>query len=113
MSEWRVRRRVARFFAATRGGQLLMHDPITDRCVLLTGAGGSIGSALAGEIVKLRPRSLILLDHSENNLHQIDFDLSALRGGDVCVPILGDFGDSALLAEIFGEHAPDLVIHAA
>jgi FlaA1/EpsC-like NDP-sugar epimerase len=113
MSEWPVRGRVARFVAAVRGGQLFMNDPIAGRCVLLTGAGGSIGSALAREIVELRPRSLILLDHSENNLHQIDFDLSALRGGDVCVPILGDFGDAALLAEIFGEHAPDIVIHAA
>jgi FlaA1/EpsC-like NDP-sugar epimerase len=113
MSEWPVRQRVPRFVATVRGAQLLMHDPITDHCVLLTGAGGSIGSALAKEIVKRRPQSLILLDQSENNLHQIDFDLSALSGGDVCVPILGDFGDSALLAEIFGEHAPDLVIHAA
>ena len=113
MSEWPVRQRVPRFVATVRGAQLLMHDPITDHCVLLTGAGGSIGSALAKEIVKRRPQSLILLDQSENNLHQIDCELSALRGGDVCVPILGDFGDAALLAEIFGEHAPDLVIHAA
>jgi FlaA1/EpsC-like NDP-sugar epimerase len=90
-----------------------MHDPIAGRNVLLTGAGGSLGSALAKEIVKLRPNCLILLDHSENNLQQIHADLSAFSRSDSCAPILGDFGDAALLEEIFDERAPDLVIHAA
>jgi FlaA1/EpsC-like NDP-sugar epimerase len=95
------------------GGQLDMRDLIAGRRVLLTGAGGSLGSALAREIVKRRPNSFILLDHSENNLQQIHADLSAFSRGDTCAPILGDFGDGALLEEIFDEQAPDLVIHAA
>jgi FlaA1/EpsC-like NDP-sugar epimerase len=90
-----------------------MSNQFTERCVLLTGAGGSIGSALAKAILGCGPRSLILLDHSEHNLHQIDFDLRALPGGHVCSPILGDLGDAALLAEIFEERAPDFVVHAA
>jgi len=90
-----------------------MKTQFTDRRVLLTGAGGSIGSALAKAILSGGPRSLILLDHSEHNLHQIDFDLRALPGGQVCSPILGDLGDAALLAEIFEERAPDFVVHAA
>ncbi len=87
--------------------------PFTERCVLLTGAGGSIGSALAKEIIRHRPRSLILLDHSEGNLHQVDTELSGDSRGAVRAAILGDVGDEALLAEIFEERKPEIVIHAA
>ena len=52
--------------------------PFTERCVLLTGAGGSIGAALAKEILQHNPRALLLLDHSEGNLHQIQFELSRI-----------------------------------
>jgi len=90
-----------------------MDNPFADRCVLLTGAGGSIGSALAKALLRFGPRSLILLEHSESHLHQIDFDLSSLTGGHVRAPVLGDFGDRALLDELFEEHAPVVVIHAA
>jgi len=90
-----------------------MTHPFTDRCVLLTGAGGSIGSALAREIVQHRPRSLVLLDHSEGNLHQIDTELSDVPGGAVRSAILGNISDAALLAEIFEERKPEIVIHAA
>jgi len=90
-----------------------MNNPFAERCVLLTGAGGSIGFALAKAIIQHNPRSLILLDHSESHLHQIDFDLSSLPGGHVRSPVLGDFGDSALLTELFEERKPEVVIHAA
>jgi len=94
-------------------GLLLMNNVFTERSVLLTGAGGSIGSALAKAVIKDGPRSLLLLDHSEGNLHQIDFDLGTLPGGRVRCPILGDVCDGALLEEIFEERAPEIVIHAA
>ena len=94
-------------------GLLLMTHPFTERCVLLTGAGGSIGSALAGQIVQHGPRSLVLLDNSEGNLHQIDIELSDVPGGAVRSAILGNFADEALLAEIFEERKPEIVIHAA
>jgi len=90
-----------------------MNNPFDDRCVLLAGAGGSIGTALAKAILRQHPRSLILLDHSESHLHQIDFDLSSLPGGHLRSAVLGDFGDGALLAELFVERKPEVVIHAA
>src|ERR1700676_1954995 len=94
-------------------GLFLMTHPFTDRCVLLTGAGGPIGAAAAREIVQHRPRSLVLLDHSEGNLHQIDTELSDVPGGAVRSAILGNISDAALLAEIFEERKPEIVIHAA
>ncbi len=90
-----------------------MDNPFAERCVLLTGAGGSIGSALAKALLAYAPRALILLDHSESHLHQIDFDLSSLPGGEIRVPVLGDIGDRALLDELFEQHKPEIVIHAA
>jgi FlaA1/EpsC-like NDP-sugar epimerase len=90
-----------------------MNHLFEERSVLLTGAGGSIGSALAKAIIAQRPRSLVLLDHSEQNLHHFDLDLSALPGGDIRLSILGDVCDRTLLSEIFEEHEPDVVIHAA
>ncbi len=90
-----------------------MSLPFTDRCVLLTGAGGSIGSALAKEILLHRPRALVLLDRSEGNLHQINFELKRIPSSSACSAILGDVAQSALLAEIFENEEPEIVIHAA
>jgi FlaA1/EpsC-like NDP-sugar epimerase len=90
-----------------------MNTAFTERCVLLTGAGGSIGSALAKAILTCSPRSLILVDHSEGNLHQINFELSLLPGSRVVYPIVGDVCDEALLTEIFEERKPETIIHAA
>ena len=69
--------------------------------ILLTGAGGSIGSALAKAIAASNPPLLVLLDHSECNLHRIDSELAAVGGRTEHVPILGDVCDPALLATIF------------
>jgi len=90
-----------------------MSLPFTDRSVLLTGAGGSIGSALAREILVHQPRALVLLDRSEGNLHQLNFELNGLPGANVCSAILGDVADSSLLAEIFENETPEIVFHAA
>lgn len=87
--------------------------PFTERCVLLTGAGGSIGAALAKKIIQHNPRELLLLDHSEGNLHQIQFELGRIAGAGRCPAILGDITDDGLLAEIFEEARPEVVIHAA
>jgi FlaA1/EpsC-like NDP-sugar epimerase len=90
-----------------------MNNPFTDRCVLLTGAGGSIGSALAKAITRHKPRALILLDHSESSLHQIAFELGITAGGNASFPIVGCIRDGSLLTEIFEERKPETIIHAA
>lgn len=79
----------------------------------MTGAGGSIGSALAKAIAASNPPLLVLLDHSECNLHRIDSELAAVGGRTEHVPILGDVCDPALLATIFERYRPDVIYHAA
>lgn len=83
------------------------------RTILLTGAGGSIGSALAKAVARLEPRCLILLDSSERNLHQIDLDLGALIDRNLYVSVLCDICDAQLLSEIFQRYRPEVVYHAA
>ena len=60
------------------------------KTVLITGAGGCIGSALAKSIVGCDPRRIVLLDHSEQNLYEVDTQLSANGATAPHVPVLGD-----------------------
>jgi FlaA1/EpsC-like NDP-sugar epimerase len=83
------------------------------RTILLTGAGGSIGSPLASAIVASDPRQLILLDHSERNLHQVEMELAGTHRCAPLISALGDFCDPALLADIFEKYHPDIIYHAA
>jgi len=81
---------------------------IEGKTVLITGAGGSIGSTLAHELAGLRPRRILLLDASEQSLYRIDRDLGAPHAA-----ILGSVCDRALLDELFDRHQPQIVFHAA
>ena len=81
--------------------------------VLITGAGGCIGSALAERIAKSGAQNVILLDHAEHELHEIELALSAIEGCAPHVAVLGDVCDAALLADVFREHRPDVIYHAA
>jgi FlaA1/EpsC-like NDP-sugar epimerase len=86
---------------------------VSGKTILLTGAGGSIGSALAKALIPLEPRRLILLDSSERNLNQIDLDLAASVDRGLYASVLGDICDANLLAEIFRCYRPEVVYHAA
>jgi FlaA1/EpsC-like NDP-sugar epimerase len=80
---------------------------------LLTGAGGFIGSALAEAIVRLKPGRLILLDHSERNLNEIDLKLAATTARELYTSVLGDICDTTLLSEVLQRYCPHTVYHAA
>ena len=90
-----------------------MHDGVAGRSILLTGAGGSLGSALAKAIIQLEPRQLILLDNSERNLHEIELELATAVDRDSYKSVLGDICDANLLSELFSCYRPEVVYHAA
>ena len=81
--------------------------------VLVTGAGGSIGSELCRQIVSLAPERIILVDHAENNLFEIDRELVEERGFTAVVPVLADAKNRARLQRIFADYRPGVVFHAA
>jgi len=85
---------------------------VSGRTVLLTGAGGSIGSALSKTILRLEPRNLLLFDNSERNLHEIDLDL-AFSDCNRHTSVLGDICDLKLVSELLQHHRPEIVFHAA
>ncbi len=83
------------------------------KTVLVTGAGGSIGSALARDIHQLGPHTLVLLDSFEQNLYDIQRDLSALAGAVRLVPVLGSVADENCVRDVFQRFRPHIVYHAA
>jgi FlaA1/EpsC-like NDP-sugar epimerase len=92
---------------------MLFSRDLTDKVVLVTGAGGSIGSELCRQIATQRPRKLVLLDHAEYSLYAIDHELHHAAHGFKIVAILGSVLDEPLLARVLAQHAVQTVYHAA
>jgi FlaA1/EpsC-like NDP-sugar epimerase len=88
-------------------------DMIRGRTVMVTGAGGSIGSELCRQIAAMNPRRLLLVDHAEDNLFAIHHELESERHLKVAVPVLADVKDARRLRPVFEQHRPHLVFHAA
>jgi len=86
---------------------------VEGRRVLLTGAGGSIGSELARQLAALRPAQLVLLDQSEYALWQIDLEIGELAPALLRRALIADVRDQQRIGAIFTEEAPELVFHAA
>lgn len=84
-----------------------------DKVILVTGAGGSIGSELSRQINSLEPKSLILIDHSEINLYLIYNELKKIRKKTKIISLLSNINDVARLDNIFENYQPDHVYHAA
>jgi FlaA1/EpsC-like NDP-sugar epimerase len=81
--------------------------------VMVTGAGGSIGSELARQVAALEPESLIVFERYENALHDLVQDLSERCDPDVVKPVIGDITDGARVRETMGRYRPQIVFHAA
>lgn len=86
---------------------------IRSKRVLVTGAGGSIGSELCRQILRLEPELLILFDRSENSLYHIDLELLETFPESKKKVVVGDILDLPRLEEVFSRHRPELVFHAA
>ena len=88
---------------------------LAEETVLVTGAGGSIGAELCRQIARVGPRKIVLLDHAEDNLFQIQRELLDERHiqPSVLVAVLADCKEEERIREIFSEHRPTVVFHAA
>jgi FlaA1/EpsC-like NDP-sugar epimerase len=90
-----------------------IRDLLRDRVVMVTGAGGSIGSELCRQIASYSPRLLLLLEQSEVQLFQIEQELIGSGGGKRLVPLAANVQDESRLECIFRQHRPEVVFHAA
>lgn len=95
----------------------LLAQNLTGKVVLVTGAGGSIGSELCRQIVQERPTQLLLLDHNEFGLYSVHEELLRMclaRQLDVVLtPILGSVGNYTRMSAVFAQYQPETVYHAA
>lgn len=90
-------------------------DQITGKVILVTGAGGSIGSELCRQVMKFNPKKLLLLGHGENSIYQIHQEMLNTHKCNQTefVPIIADIQDHKLIFELMAEYKPDIVYHAA
>ncbi|RHW32118.1 polysaccharide biosynthesis protein [Neobacillus notoginsengisoli] len=87
---------------------------ISRKTVLVTGAGGSIGSEICRQICKFTPGKVVLLGHGENSIYLIDMELRKAYGDKIeIVPVIGDIQDRNRMFEVMEEHKPDVIYHAA
>ena len=95
----------------------LLGQNLRGKVVLVTGAGGSIGSELCRQIVQEGPRQLVLLEHNEFGLYAIHHELEALckaQGWAVeLLPVLASIRNMRRLRAVFAQYRPDTVFHAA
>lgn len=89
-------------------------ENITGKTILVTGAGGSIGSEICRQVMRFSPKELILLGHGENSIYLIDMELRNTFGPlAVLRPLIADVQDRARIFDIVNEYRPDVIYHAA
>lgn len=86
---------------------------LASKRVLVTGAGGSIGSEICRQIMKFCPARLLLVERSEGALFEIDRELRGVWVGADIRPVLGDICDESRIRYLFEEHRPEVVFHCA
>ena len=89
-------------------------EKLTDKTILVTGAGGSIGSEICRQVLRFNPSKLLLLGHGENSVYLIDMELrEKVPAGTEILPIIADVQDRERIFAIMEEYKPDVIYHAA
>ncbi|GKV66233.1 UDP-N-acetylglucosamine 4,6-dehydratase [Sporosarcina sp. NCCP-2331] len=89
-------------------------DKLTDKTIMITGAGGSIGSEICRQVADFRPKKLLLLGHGENSIYTIDMELRQKVSADTeIIPIIADVQDRTRIFDVVSEMKPDVIYHAA
>ncbi len=86
---------------------------IKDKVVMITGAGGSIGSEICRQIIRFQPGKLIMVDHTENNLFLIEEELVNKFAFTSTIPIVADIRDKGTIKGVFQKYKPQIIFHAA
>jgi FlaA1/EpsC-like NDP-sugar epimerase len=90
-----------------------LHHLLTGQVVMVTGAGGSIGSELCRQIARFAPARLVLFEQSELALYAMEQELPLRFPGLQIVPVIGDVKNAVWVNQVMGEHRPSVVFHAA
>ncbi|MFI8577875.1 polysaccharide biosynthesis protein [Rossellomorea aquimaris] len=89
-------------------------EKLSGKTILVTGAGGSIGSEICRQVSKFKPKKLLLLGHGENSIYGIDMELrNKYKEEFDIIPIIADIQDRSRIFEVMESHSPDVVYHAA
>ncbi|MGJ0638517.1 UDP-N-acetylglucosamine 4,6-dehydratase family protein [Xenorhabdus bovienii] len=88
-------------------------DYLKNKTVLVTGAGGSIGSELCRQILNFSPKIILLLGHGENSIFEIVFELKDMESDIELIPIIANIQDKERVEQIFDTYKPHVVFHAA
>lgn len=92
----------------------MITEALADKTILISGAGGSIGSELCRQVSKFGPKRLILLGHGENSIYLIHREMMLAYGRTIdLVPVIADVQDRKLIFEVMAQYRPDFVFHAA
>ena len=90
-----------------------LHELLADKVVLVTGAGGSIGSELCRQIIRFKPGALLLFEASEFALYNMEQELSSAFPQLKLICLAGDVRDASRVEQVFAEFKPSVVFHAA
>jgi len=94
-------------------GNASVREFVRGRRVLVTGAGGSIGSEIVRQVARLNPAKLVMLDQSEWALYEINRELAGMKTSTPLRPVIADIVNEARMEEVFREERPEIVLHAA
>lgn len=94
---------------------IAISQKLTDKVILVTGAGGSIGSEICRQVMKFQPKKLLLLGHGENSIYTINMELieGLSNNRTEIIPIIADVQDRERIFEVVGSYLPDVIYHAA
>ena len=90
-----------------------IREQLKGKCVMVTGAGGSIGSEIVRQVFHNQPRILVLVDQAETPLYEIDHEMALVEGDVEVVPVVSDICNLERMEQTFLKYKPDILIHAA